>query len=261
MTDRVKELEHDGYHFEAADGSFELLLRRETGDYQRAVHARVVARDRRASAAREPVECDATVKVRVHGERRAVHHGEGNGPVNALDQALRKAISEIHPDLERDPARRLQGAHRRRSQGHRRRSPACCSTASDGARRVGLDRRLGEHHRGLVGGARRLAGVQRIAAGARSRSRAERAAPLAQRTARQRDHIPLAQPVLGAREEELVLEVLRSGRLSLGPRLPEFERAFAALARAPRTPARSPAAPPACTWRCGPPAWARATRS
>ena len=39
--------------------------------------------------------------------------------------------------------------------------------------------------------------------------------------------IPLAQPVIGAREEELVLEVLRSGRLSLGPMLPRFERAFA----------------------------------
>jgi perosamine synthetase len=41
------------------------------------------------------------------------------------------------------------------------------------------------------------------------------------------DHIPLARPVIGAREEELVLDVLRSGRLSLGPRLAEFERAFA----------------------------------
>ena len=42
------------------------------------------------------------------------------------------------------------------------------------------------------------------------------------------DAIPLARPVLGAREEELVLDVLRSGQLSLGPRLMEFERAFAA---------------------------------
>jgi perosamine synthetase len=40
--------------------------------------------------------------------------------------------------------------------------------------------------------------------------------------------IPLATPVLGAREEELVLEVLRSGQLSLGPRVPAFEQAFAA---------------------------------
>ncbi|MBV9048325.1 MAG: DegT/DnrJ/EryC1/StrS aminotransferase family protein, partial [Solirubrobacterales bacterium] len=40
--------------------------------------------------------------------------------------------------------------------------------------------------------------------------------------------VPLAQPVIGAREEELVLEVLRGGRLSLGPMLPRFEQAFAA---------------------------------
>jgi len=49
------------------------------------------------------------------------------------------------------------------------------------------------------------------------------------------DHepIPLARPVIGPREEQLVLEVLRSGALSLGPRLPEFERAFAAAVGAP----------------------------
>ena len=49
----------------------------------------------------------------------------------------------------------------------------------------------------------------------------------------ERQTIPLAQPVIGREEEELVLEVLRSGRLSLGPRLPEFERAFAARVQAP----------------------------
>jgi perosamine synthetase len=53
------------------------------------------------------------------------------------------------------------------------------------------------------------------------------------------DHIPLAQPVIGAREEELVLDVLRSGRLSLGPRLAEFERAFAARLETPHASAVS----------------------
>jgi perosamine synthetase len=48
-----------------------------------------------------------------------------------------------------------------------------------------------------------------------------------------KDWLPLAQPVLGEREEELVLEVLRSGRLSLGPRVEEFERAFAQRVGAP----------------------------
>ncbi|MCW3009802.1 MAG: Glutamine--scyllo-inositol transaminase [Solirubrobacterales bacterium] len=47
------------------------------------------------------------------------------------------------------------------------------------------------------------------------------------------DEVPLAQPVLGEREEELVLEVLRSGQLSLGPRVPAFEQAFAAFVGAP----------------------------
>ncbi len=47
------------------------------------------------------------------------------------------------------------------------------------------------------------------------------------------EQVPLAQPVIGAREEELVLEVLRSGRLSLGPMLPRFEREFAARVGAP----------------------------
>jgi perosamine synthetase len=51
--------------------------------------------------------------------------------------------------------------------------------------------------------------------------------------------IPLARPSLGEREEELVLEVLRSGRLSLGPRLAEFERAFAAAVGAPHASAVS----------------------
>src|SRR6185503_10362330 len=78
-------------------------------------------------------------------------------------------------------------------------------------RRLGLDRRVREHHRGLLGGPGRLARV-RLAAGARPRR------PLL---------IPLAQPVLGPREEELVLEVLRSGQLSLGPMLSAFEEGFA----------------------------------
>ena len=58
-------------------------------------------------------------------------------------------------------------------------------------------------------------------------------------TSTSRAQIPLAQPVLGEREEQLVLEVLRSGRLSLGPLLPEFERAFAARLGVPHASAVS----------------------
>jgi hypothetical protein len=69
--------------------------------------------------------------------------------------------------------------------------------------------------------------------------------------------IPLARPVIGEREEQLVLDVLRSGRLSLGPLLERFERDFASAAAAR---ALCPAGPRACIWRSGPSEWGRATR-
>ena len=95
--ERVKELEHQGYHYEAADGSFELLLRRETGDYEplfRLESWRAIV-EKRADGR---VETEATIKIWVDGERY-VRTAEGNGPVNALDRALREALVEIHPHL------------------------------------------------------------------------------------------------------------------------------------------------------------------
>ena len=97
VIERVKELEHTGYHFEAADGSFELLLRKESGDYEplfRLESWRVIV-EKRADGR---VETEATIKIWVDGERY-VRTAEGNGPVNALDKALRSAIGEIYPHL------------------------------------------------------------------------------------------------------------------------------------------------------------------
>ena len=97
IAERVKELEHLGYHFEAADGSFELLMRRETGDYEPLFTLeswRVIVEQTRDGA----VLTEATIKIWVDGERY-VRTAEGNGPVNALDEALRQAIGEIHPHL------------------------------------------------------------------------------------------------------------------------------------------------------------------
>ena len=97
LVERVKDLEHEGYHFEAADGSFELLLRKETGDYEplfRLESWRVIV-EKRADG---KVETEATIKIWVGGERY-VRTAEGNGPVNALDKALREAIGEIYPHL------------------------------------------------------------------------------------------------------------------------------------------------------------------
>jgi 2-isopropylmalate synthase len=102
-AERVKELEHRGFQFEAADGSFELLVRKEADQYVplfRLESWRVIV-EKRADG---KVETEATIKIWVPSgeagvERRFVSTAEGNGPVNALDNALREAIGEVHPHL------------------------------------------------------------------------------------------------------------------------------------------------------------------
>ena len=97
IVERVKQLEHLGYQFEAADGSLELLMRRETGDYEPLFQLeswRTIVEQH----ADGKVACEATLKIWIDGERY-VRTAEGNGPVNALDAALRDAIGEIHPHL------------------------------------------------------------------------------------------------------------------------------------------------------------------
>jgi 2-isopropylmalate synthase len=96
-VERIKEREHRGYQYEAADASFELLLRREAGEYQplfRLESFRVITEKRTDGG----VDTEATIKIWVEG-RRYVRTAEGNGPVNALDRALREAIGELHPHL------------------------------------------------------------------------------------------------------------------------------------------------------------------
>jgi 2-isopropylmalate synthase len=98
VVSRVKELEARGFTFEAADASFELLLRDElAGEPLRhfQVESWRVIVERRADAA---VVSEATVKLRAKGER-IVATGEGNGPVNALDNALRLALERLYPEL------------------------------------------------------------------------------------------------------------------------------------------------------------------
>jgi len=95
VLDTLKTLEHRGYHFEVADGSLELLLRRATGwepDFFELESYRVISdHDKRDMT-------EATVKVRIDGER-VVAVAEGNGPVNALDSGLRSAIGGHYPQL------------------------------------------------------------------------------------------------------------------------------------------------------------------
>ncbi len=97
VLERIKDLEHKGYHFEAADGSFELLVRRTLGwsnPYFTLESFRVYT-DRRAD---EEVVSEATVKLLVGDERR-VSVGEGVGPVHALDRALRGALRPTFPHV------------------------------------------------------------------------------------------------------------------------------------------------------------------
>ncbi len=94
---RVKELEHEGFQFEAADGSFELLMRREQDDYEslfRLESWRVTV-EKHADG---NVETEASIRLWRDG-RRYWAAAEGNGPVNALDRALRSAIGDIYPEL------------------------------------------------------------------------------------------------------------------------------------------------------------------
>jgi 2-isopropylmalate synthase len=101
VLERVKELEHRGYHYEAADGSFELLLRRAAGDEERlfTLESWRVIVEKRADGR---VVTEATVKLWVptgpEGERY-VRTAEGDGPVNALDKALRESLVDIYPEL------------------------------------------------------------------------------------------------------------------------------------------------------------------
>jgi 2-isopropylmalate synthase len=95
VLESLKTLEYEGYHFEVADGSLELLLRQATGWEQRFFELesyRVIADQG------EDLSTEATVKVRVGG-RRVVATAEGNGPVNALDGAVRSAIGPSFPAL------------------------------------------------------------------------------------------------------------------------------------------------------------------
>jgi len=115
VTDRVKDLEARGYSFEAADASFELLLRDEIAGERRR-HFGVESW--RVIVERHPdgrLVSEATVRLIAKGER-VVAVGEGNGPVNALDRALRAGLEQTFPELARleladYKVRILEGTH------------------------------------------------------------------------------------------------------------------------------------------------------
>jgi 2-isopropylmalate synthase len=95
--DAIKELEYRGYSFEAADGSLSVMLKKRLGTYEPSFQLesfRVIAEKREDGR----VMTEATIKVHAGGHRY-IATAEGNGPVNALDKALRTAIGRFYPRL------------------------------------------------------------------------------------------------------------------------------------------------------------------
>lgn len=100
LLDRLKSLEKEGYEFEAADASFELLIRRELGQWKPLFdHAEFECSYRR-DALRNYESCLATLKLSVDGQT-LLTVAEGDGPVNALDGALRKALETRWPSIRK----------------------------------------------------------------------------------------------------------------------------------------------------------------
>ncbi len=98
ILEEIKEMENKGYQFEGAEASFELLMRRALGTlrpYFSVIGFRVI--DTKRHEVEKPLS-EATVQVKVGGK---IEHtaAEGNGPVNALDNALRKALENFYPQI------------------------------------------------------------------------------------------------------------------------------------------------------------------
>ena len=94
----IKQREYEGYHYEAADASLALLIGRTTGDTKPLFELETfrIISEKRADG---QTNTEATVKLLVKGQR-VISTAEGNGPVNALDRALRQAIGPHYPELK-----------------------------------------------------------------------------------------------------------------------------------------------------------------
>jgi 2-isopropylmalate synthase len=96
VADEVKQLEHRGYSFEGAEASFELLVHRARGNHPPFTLIDYIALVEQREG--RSLVCEATIKVQV-GDAVVHTAAEGNGPVNALDAALRKALTPSHPEI------------------------------------------------------------------------------------------------------------------------------------------------------------------
>jgi 2-isopropylmalate synthase len=98
IVSEIKRLEEGGYQFDAAEGSLALLMEKVTGQFEEPFvleSFRVTTEKNRSG----PGSCHATIKISV-GEDQEITAAEGDGPVNALDNALRKALTKFYPEIE-----------------------------------------------------------------------------------------------------------------------------------------------------------------
>lgn len=95
----VKRLESEGYEFEAAEASFELLIRKTLGVHRPLFDLQEYHCSFRRAGEDRWKKCEATVKLTIDGEKTYIVD-EGDGPVNALDAALRKALRPFHPEID-----------------------------------------------------------------------------------------------------------------------------------------------------------------
>ena len=103
ITEKLKELEHAGFQFEAAEASFELLAMKELGKFTphfEIDHYRIISSMDSIDGTTYTEKANAIVKVKV-GDKYEITADEGEGPVNAIDKALRKALEVFYPELRK----------------------------------------------------------------------------------------------------------------------------------------------------------------
>lgn len=98
IIQRLKELEHQGYQFEGAESTFELVIRKQLGKYKPFFELETFKLMTEQTSNSKP-SASALIKVKVDG-RSEITAAEGNGPVHALDRALRKALEVFYPELQ-----------------------------------------------------------------------------------------------------------------------------------------------------------------
>jgi 2-isopropylmalate synthase len=100
VVDEMKKMEHSGYSYEDAEGSFEVMVKRQTGEMKRFFDLERFKVSIHKDAGEKEARSEALIKIRV-GDETEITAAEGNGPVNALDKALRKALEKFYPELQK----------------------------------------------------------------------------------------------------------------------------------------------------------------